>query len=68
MSGNLENRVSSLENQVADILGKIGSNGREKSWRRSLGMFNDRPEMKEIDKQGKRIREKDRSEGVDDHS
>lgn len=68
MSGNLENRVSSLENQVADILGKLGSNGEEKDWRRSLGMFNDHPEMKEIDKQGKRIRKNDRSKGADDHS
>ena len=68
MSDNLETRLSSLEQQVKEILGKLQSTAEKKDWRQSLGMFNDRPEMKRIDEEGIRIREQDRKESVNDHS
>ena len=68
MSDNLETRLSSLEQQVKEILGKLKSTAEKKDWRQSLGMFNDRPEMKRIDEEGSRIRQQDRTESVNDHS
>ncbi|MDA8563596.1 hypothetical protein N9L06_03995 [Mariniblastus sp.] len=68
MSDNLETRLGSLEQQVQVILSKLESTENQKDWRRSLGMFNDRPEMKQIDQEGSRIRSDDRLESVNDHS
>lgn len=68
MTDNLESRLSSLEQQVKEILGKLKSATGKKDWSQSLGMFNDRPEMKRIDEAGRRIRKSDRLKRVDDRS
>lgn len=70
--GSVESRLNNLEEQVRQILGSIkesGSEGRQvKDWRQSLGMFNDRPVMKQIDNEGQQIRQQDREQVVNDHS
>ncbi len=59
MSGNatLEERVAVLESKVEQLL--RGST-RQKDWRRTLGMFAGDELMKEINAEGRRIREADR--------
>lgn len=55
----LEDRVAALEQVIAQLVarpdGVIGKN-----WRTTLGMFDGDPVMKEIDEEGRRIREEDR--------
>lgn len=69
---NVETRLASLEDQVRRILGVIHGGESEipkvKDWRRSLGMFDENSSMKEIDKEGQQIREKDREQVANDHS
>jgi hypothetical protein len=54
----LEERVSELEKKVAHLM----ANPNQKDWRRSLGMFTGDEIMKQIDEEGRKIREKDRRE------
>ena len=69
---NVETRLETLEQQVKDILARItasDTDGRQaKDWRKSLGMFDDRPAMKQIDEQGQRIRRQDREQVENDYS
>ena len=69
---NVENRLNNLEEQVEQILGAIHSDDvklpKVKDWRRSLGMFDEKLSMKEIDKEGERIRQLDREQVANDHS
>ena len=69
---NIETRLNTLEQQVQGILAKLSAaNGSERSskdWRHSLGMFNDRPMMRQIDEEGRRIRQQDREQVANDHS
>jgi hypothetical protein len=53
----LEERVAALEETVAQLLSQADSVGAKKDWRSTLGMFADDPLMKEIDEEGRRIRE-----------
>lgn len=69
----VEQRLDSLEQQVRLLTQRlqpapVQSDGPQRDWRRSVGMFNDRPVMKEIDAEGQRIREEDRERASDDHS
>ena len=68
----VENRLNNLQEQVEQILGAIHSDDAKlpkvKDWRRSLGMFDQNPLMKEIDKEGERIRQMDREQVANDHS
>jgi hypothetical protein len=59
MSNNatLEERVAALESKVEQLL---RGSGRQKDWRRTLGMFAGDELMKEIDAEGRKIREADR--------
>ena len=52
----LEERVSELEKKVAQLM----ANSNQKDWRRSLGMFTGDEIMKQIDEEGRKIREQDR--------
>ena len=56
----VESRLNNLEEQVEQILGAINGDDAKlpkvKDWRRSLGMFDKNSSMKEIDKEGERIR------------
>jgi hypothetical protein len=56
----LEERVTALEETVAQLLSQSDSVVAKKDWRSTLGWFADDPIMKEIDEEGRRIREADR--------
>ena len=68
----VENRLSSLEEQVSEILGAL-QNGeldipKVKDWRKSLGMFDRDDLMKQIDSEGQNIRKEEREQVANDHS
>ena len=56
----LEERVTKLEKLVEELRHKTDASGRKKDWRRTVGMFEGDPVMKEIIEAGRRIREADR--------
>ena len=58
----LEERVAALEATVAQLLSQADAVGAKKDWRSILGMFADDPLMKEIDEEGRRIREAGRQQ------
>ena len=58
----LEERIAALEETVARLLSQSNSAVTEKDWRSTLGMFTDDPIMKEIDEEGRRIREDEASD------
>ena len=58
----LEERVAALEETVALLLSQSDSVVAKKDWRSTLGLFADDPVMKEIDEEGRRIREADRQQ------
>ena len=64
----LEQRIQSLEQQMRDVLQRIQSSSSPgsvtKDWRKSLGMFDDHPLMKQIDMAGELIRQQDRDHGA----
>lgn len=71
-NNNVENRLSSLEEQVREILAALHDQTLDlpkvKDWRKSLGMFDRDALMKEIDNEGQRIREEEREQVSNDHS
>lgn len=61
MSGiTLEERVEKLEKLVDILMHRPDVSARKKDWRRTAGMFDGDPLMKEIIEEGRRIREEDR--------
>jgi len=58
----LEERVAALEETVAQLLSQSDSAVAKKDWRSTLGMFAGDPIMKEIDEEGRRIREDEASD------
>ena len=64
----LEQRIQKLEQQMRDVLQSIQTSSSRgtvtKDWRKSLGMFDDRPLMKQIDEAGQRVRQQDREQGA----
>ncbi len=58
----LEERVTALEETVAQLLSQSATAAGKKDWRSTLGMFADDPVMREIDEEGRRIREADRQQ------
>ncbi len=64
----LEQRVRTLEQQMHDVLQRIQSSllpdSVTKDWRKSLGMFDDHPLMKQIDLDGQLVRQQDRDQGA----
>jgi hypothetical protein len=64
----LEERVAVLEEQVARLIGGSVSPKSTKDWRRTVGMFTGDPVMKEIQEEGRKIREADREQASRDHS
>jgi hypothetical protein len=64
----LENRVATLEKQVAELMEQVLKPPVEKDWRSTIGMFADDPVMREIQEVGRRIREADREQAQRDHS
>ncbi len=56
----LEERVIKLERLVDMLLQHVDVSMRKKDWRRTAGMFDGDPLMREIIKEGQRVREEDR--------
>ena len=56
----LEERVTTLEKLVAELMNKADTAVRKKDWRRTIGMFDGDQIMKEIIDEGRRVREVDR--------
>jgi len=56
----LEERVIKLEKLVDTLLQQVDVSARKKDWRRTAGLFDGDPLMKEIIEEGRRIREEDR--------
>jgi len=56
----LEERVVKLESLVDILLQRVNVSVRKKDWRRTPGMFDGDPLMREIIEEGQRIREEDR--------
>ncbi len=56
----LEERVIKLERLVDMLLQRVDVSARKKDWRRTAGMFDGDPLMREIIKEGQRVREEDR--------
>ena len=55
----LEQRVSLLERELSELKAERG--GRHvKDWRRTVGMFSDKPEMQELFAEAMKLREADR--------
>jgi hypothetical protein len=61
-SPTLEERVTALEEAMAQLLSRSTAAVGKKDWRSTLGMFADDPVMQEIDEEGRRIREADRQQ------
>lgn len=58
----LEDRMARVEKLVDELVQKAGSSEPAKDWRRTVGMFDGDPVMKEIIEEGRRIRELDREQ------
>jgi hypothetical protein len=56
----LEERVAALESSVHRILSDANREPHQKDWRRTIGMFAGDELMKEIDREGAKIREEDK--------
>ena len=55
----LEERVAVLEQELSELKSRRG-NGRDKNWRRTIGIFTDNPQMKELFAEAIKLREADR--------
>jgi len=64
----IEQRIQTLEQQMRDVLQSVQSSPPRgsvtKDWRKSFGMFDDHPLMKQIDEAGRLIRQQDREQGA----
>ncbi len=55
----LEERVAFLEKKVAELESSLNG-GYQKDWRRTFGMFTGDEDMKRVDEEARKIRERDR--------
>ena len=62
----LEERVSSLEQTVAGLVGVANAGGQTRDWRSTIGMFEGDPVIREIQEEGRRLREAERREAQQD--
>ena len=62
----LEERVATLEREISELKSQK-SNGRDKDWRRTIGVFTDNPEMKELFSEAMKLREADRRKARRSH-
>lgn len=58
----LEERVAALERAVAQVVSQPSTVAEKKDWRSTLGMFAGNSVMKDIDEEGRKIREADRQQ------
>jgi hypothetical protein len=64
----LEGRVVALERAVAQLVARSARDRGEKDWRSTIGMFADDPVMREIQEEGRKIREAEREQALRDAS
>jgi len=62
----LEERVSSLEETVAGLIAVASTDKRKKDWPSTIGMFEGDPVIREIQEEGRRLREADRRDAQQD--
>ena len=60
MAATFEERLARVERLLDELLRKSPMSEPPKDWRRTVGMFDGDPVMKEIIEEGRRIREQDR--------
>lgn len=60
MAATLDERMARVEHLVEELVRKSETPSPSKDWRRTVGMFDGDPVMKEIIEAGRRIREEDR--------
>jgi len=63
----LAQRVDVLEKRIAEVFERILAPPPRKDWRSTLGMFSNDAVMREIDEEGRAIREAEREEARRDH-
>ena len=56
----LEERVTALEKQLADLTVRLATLDGAKDWRQAVGMFAGNEGMKQVFEEGRKIREADR--------
>ena len=56
----LQERVTALEREVAQLKAALANGAQTKDWRRTLGMFTGDEVMKRIDEEARKYREADR--------
>jgi hypothetical protein len=56
----IDERLTRVEQLLDVLMRRISAEQRRSDWRRTIGMFDDDPIMKEIIDEGRRIREQDR--------
>ena len=56
----LDQRVATLEQQMASVLSQTDNGSRKKNWRRTVGRFTDDPGMQALFADAQKIREADR--------
>ena len=56
----IEQRLSSLEAQMRDLMTRLGQPKREKDWRRTVGVFAGNPGLQRVFDEAQRLREEDR--------
>ena len=56
----LEERVGVLEETVAGLAAVVNAGRQKKDWRSTIGMFEGDPVIKEIQEEGRKLREADR--------
>jgi hypothetical protein len=59
----LEERVAVLERELAGLKAQR-ANGRDKDWHRTIGMFTDNRDMKELFAEAMKLREADRRKAL----
>ena len=60
MSAELEQRVTTLENELSEVLQMLGKRRPQKDWRKTVGMSKEDPGFEEMIRLGKEIREQER--------
>lgn len=58
----IEQRLSSLEAQMRDLMTRLGQPKREKDWRRTIGAFAGNSGMQPVFDEAQRLREEDRQQ------
>ncbi len=62
----LEERVSSLEQTVAGLIATTDHGKGKKDWRSTIGMFEGDPVIKDIQEEGRKLREAERRKAQED--